>query len=40
MRGMRNKMIHGDFDVDVDVVWRTVKNDLPVLRQQIDRLLS
>ena len=40
MRTMRNKMIHGYFDVDVGVVWGTVKNDLPRLKQQIDGLLS
>ena len=40
MRSMRNKMIHGYFDVDVNVVWRTVKDDLPLLKQQIDHLLN
>ena len=39
MRGMRNKMIHNYFDVDWKIVWSTVKNDLPQLKQQIDRLL-
>ena len=40
MRGMRNKMIHDYFDVDVNVVWSTVKEDLPPLKQQIDDLLN
>jgi len=40
MRGMRNKMIHDYFDVDVNVVWGTVKDDLPRLKQQIDDLLN
>jgi uncharacterized protein with HEPN domain len=39
MRVMRNKMIHDYFDVDVMVVWSTVKDDLPQLKQQIDYLL-
>jgi uncharacterized protein with HEPN domain len=39
MRVMRNKMIHDYFDVDVIVVWSTVKDDLPRLKQQIDDLL-
>lgn len=39
MRGMRNKMIHEYFDVGWDVVWATVKNDLPQLKQQIEALL-
>jgi len=40
MRGMRNKMIHDYFDVDANVVWSTVKDDLPRLKQQIDDLLK
>ena len=40
MRGMRNKMIHDYFDVDVNVVRSTVTNDLLGLEQQIDELLN
>jgi uncharacterized protein with HEPN domain len=40
MRGMRNKMIHNYFEVDVDIVWRTVKDSLPRLKQQVDALLN
>ena len=40
MRGMRNKMIHEYFDVDWDVVWRTVKNDLPGLKTLIGDLIA
>lgn len=40
MRGMRNKVIHDYFDVDVTLVWETVKTDLPVLKQQIEVLLA
>jgi uncharacterized protein with HEPN domain len=36
---MRNRMIHNYFDVNVDVVWNTIKEDLPQLKQQIDALL-
>ena len=39
MRAMRNRMIHNYFDVNVDLLWGTVKDDLPKLKQQIDRLL-
>lgn len=34
MRGMRNKMIHDYFDVQVDVVWNTIKEDLPRLKSK------
>jgi uncharacterized protein with HEPN domain len=40
MYGMRNRMIHDYFEVDLDVVWQTVQRDLPVLRQQIAGLLK
>lgn len=32
--GMRNRLIHGYFDIDLDLVWNTVTDDLdPLLRQ-------
>jgi len=40
IRGMRNKVVHNYFDVDWEVVWRTVRRDLPKLKQQIDALLK
>jgi uncharacterized protein with HEPN domain len=39
MYGMRNRIVHDYFEVDIEVVWQTVKKDLPVLRQQIEPLL-
>lgn len=33
-------MIHAYFDVNVTVVWNTVKDDLPRLKQQTDDLLK
>lgn len=40
MTSMRNRLIHGYFDVNLDVVWQTVKNDLPSLVQQVKNMLS
>ncbi len=40
MRGIRNKVVHDYFDVAWDVVWDTVKQDLPPLREQIKTLLK
>lgn len=31
MRGMRNRVAHGYFDIDLQVVWDTVQIDLPSL---------
>lgn len=40
MRGIRNKVVHDYFDVAWDVVWDTVKQDLPPLLEQIKSLLD
>ena len=40
MRNMRNIVIHAYFNVDLTIVWGTVQEDLPPLKQQIDQLLS
>jgi uncharacterized protein with HEPN domain len=39
MRDMRNIVIHAYFAVDLPIVWRTVTDDLPKLKQQVDHLL-
>lgn len=33
--GMRNKVIHEYFGVDENILWETVKEDLPVFEKQI-----
>ena len=40
MRDMRNIIIHAYFNVDLTIVWRTVQEDLPPLKQQINQLLG
>ena len=40
MYGMRNRVIHDYFEVDLTVVWQTVQQDLPELRDQIVALLN
>ena len=35
--GMRNRLVHAYFDIDLDVVWSTVQQDLPGLIVQLDR---
>ncbi|MCY4356255.1 MAG: DUF86 domain-containing protein [Gammaproteobacteria bacterium] len=29
--GMRNRLVHVYFDINIDILWTTVKTDLPVL---------
>jgi uncharacterized protein with HEPN domain len=38
--GLRNRLIHAYFQIDIEVVWEIVCNDLLVLRHQIEALLS
>jgi len=40
MRDMRNIVIHAYFAVDLEIVWKTVKEDLPKLKQQVENLLT
>jgi len=37
---MRNIIAHGYFEVDLEVPWKTVRLDLPPLREQMQRLLE
>ena len=38
MRGMRNRIAHGYFDINLEVVWDTVQTALPALKNQLDAL--
>lgn len=38
--GMRNAIAHGYFTVDLDVVWKTVCEELPTLAVQIGALIA
>jgi uncharacterized protein with HEPN domain len=35
VRGMRNRIAHGYFDIDLAVVWRTVQAELPLLVERL-----
>jgi uncharacterized protein with HEPN domain len=40
MTGMRNRIIHAYFDVDLDRVWDTVTDDLPPLTARLRVILA
>jgi uncharacterized protein with HEPN domain len=40
MVGMRDRLIHGYFDVDLDVVWETVIEDLPPLITHLEKIID
>ena len=40
MRGMRNRMAHGYFDINLELVWETVQEWLPELLTQLSQITS
>jgi len=38
--GMRDKVIHGYFGVRLDIVWNTVKEELPSLKPTFEKILK
>jgi uncharacterized protein with HEPN domain len=38
--GMRDKLIHGYFGVDLEKVWLTAQNDLPTLKAEVAEMLK
>ena len=38
--GMRDKLIHGYFGVDIEKVWLTAVEDLPALKDEIKKILG
>ncbi len=36
--GMRHHLVHAYFDIDLSLVWDTVRNDLPALSTQLELL--
>ena len=40
VKGMRDHIAHGYFDINTDLVWDVVKNDLPPLRSAIDYFID
>jgi len=40
MAGMRDRLIHGYFGVDCEIVWDVVTNKIPLLHQAIKRIVE
>jgi len=38
--GMRHILVHRYFEVDTDLIWSVVEDDVPVLKQQIELILK
>jgi uncharacterized protein with HEPN domain len=37
--GMRNRLIHAYFDINLDILWKTITEDLPPLIAKLKRIL-
>jgi uncharacterized protein with HEPN domain len=40
MAGIRDKVVHGYFVVDLPIIWSTAKKDLPSLKPSIEEILE
>ena len=38
--GMRDKLIHAYFGMDTETIWKTVKENIPQLKQTIKKMLE
>ena len=36
--GLRNRIVHDYFGLDLDIVWQIIQHDLPALRAQLETL--
>jgi len=36
--GMRNRLIHAYFDINLDILWKTVVEDLPPLVAELEKI--
>ena len=37
--GMRHRLVHAYFDINLDILWQTLQNDLPPLVVELERAL-
>jgi uncharacterized protein with HEPN domain len=37
---MRNRLIHAYFDINLDIVWNTITEDLPPFIAELEKILS
>jgi uncharacterized protein with HEPN domain len=38
--GMRNRLIHGYYDINLDIVWETVKENIPPLKAELEKIIE
>ncbi|MEM3374145.1 MAG: HepT-like ribonuclease domain-containing protein, partial [Candidatus Woesearchaeota archaeon] len=40
MSGLRDKLIHAYFGVDINLLWNTIKNNLPKLKSDLINIIK
>ncbi len=38
--GMRHRLVHAYFDINLDILWQTVQHDLPLLINMLEKALE
>lgn len=38
--GMRDKLIHHYMGVDIEILWDTIRQDIPILKEEIIRIIQ
>jgi uncharacterized protein with HEPN domain len=38
--GVRHRLVHAYFDINLDILWRTVQDDLPQLSAVLERIVA
>jgi uncharacterized protein with HEPN domain len=40
MAGMRDKLIHEYFGVDFEILWKVIKDEIPPLKQEFEKIIK
>jgi len=38
--GMRNRLIHGYYEINLDIVWETVKENITPLKAELEKIIE
>lgn len=38
--GLRNVLVHGYYQINEEIIWKTIINDLPTLKDNISKIIS
>jgi len=40
LKGIRNILVHEYFGIDYDIIWDTIKNNIPELKEKINKTIN